>query len=648
MKPGRMLALISAGLFLVVLPSFAQKEEPWLEIRSPNFTVYTNVSDKDGRRIAEQFEQIRALFRTLLPEAKLDSWLPMVVLLAKNEKTMKALLPEYWEDKKRAKPAGVFFDREEKDYIAMRLDSTGDNPYHTVYHEYVHSLTRLNIRVLPAWLDEGLAEFYGNTVIRSKEVGVGTPNEDVLYYLQQQSLIPFEIFFAVTHDSSIYRNKDQKGVFYAQAWALVHYSLLSKEVRAAKREPLLDFMKAADQGLAPAEAATRAFGDLKKLAKTMEAYVRQSSFFYAPMKAPSDLDEKQFGARPLSPAEAAALRGEFLAQTQRPKEARALLELALNLNPKSAQAAEAMGMLFYAEKNFVEAEKWFAKAVESDSRSFMAHYLHARLLIRERTIRKEDERVENGLLKSIALNPNFPWSHSLLAFYLSSYTKRYEEAFQAARKAIALDPGNANHYVQAGQALMRMERADEALAYSQRAMQVARNASEQSAAFGLNASIQQFRAYLSERKRYEEERAAYEKEREESLRAFETEKKRREEEIRAQEEAASKAAKAPGKAGKRPPTTSRAGGPKASLEGTIAGASCPAPPALVLTLAIGEKEYKFRTENYFKMDVMSLGWTAPANFQPCSDMPKGRRARVEFTPSPGSEFFGILHLVEIQ
>jgi hypothetical protein len=57
----RFIALISTLLLLFAGVSFAA-DKPFTEVRSPNFRVLTNGSEHDARRIALEFEQMRAVF----------------------------------------------------------------------------------------------------------------------------------------------------------------------------------------------------------------------------------------------------------------------------------------------------------------------------------------------------------------------------------------------------------------------------------------------------------------------------------------------------------------------------------------------------------------------------------------------------------
>ncbi len=360
------------GVWLVAAGANARatdKTEAWIEVRSPHFAVATNGSEKQARRVADQFEQIRAVFQKEFPNVRVDPGEPILILAAKNEATLKTLLPEFWEKKGHTHPAGLFISGAEKNYVALRVDVSGENPYHVLYHEYTHLLVRLNYRQLPIWLNEGLAEFYGNTKIGEKELILGQPDASSIYRLRQSKLLPLEVLLKVDHTSPYYNEADKTSVFYAESWALVHYLTLDPRVRQA--EPLKNFFRLLQNDTDELEAARQAFGDLKQLEKRLEAYAQQSAFYQVPIKSPSTVAEKEYVARPLPAAESAALRGDFHLYMRRTEEARALLEEALRLDPNLAAAHESMGLLHYRAGEREEAAKWFAQAVKLDSRSYL-------------------------------------------------------------------------------------------------------------------------------------------------------------------------------------------------------------------------------------------------------------------------------------
>ncbi|MFZ0886628.1 MAG: hypothetical protein WAN14_24715, partial [Candidatus Acidiferrales bacterium] len=48
---------------LFAFPVSGAKQESWVEVRSANFIVVSNAGEKQARKTAIRFEQIRAVFR---------------------------------------------------------------------------------------------------------------------------------------------------------------------------------------------------------------------------------------------------------------------------------------------------------------------------------------------------------------------------------------------------------------------------------------------------------------------------------------------------------------------------------------------------------------------------------------------------------
>src|SRR6202158_1897057 len=72
----------------------ADQPEKWVEVRSAHFVVSSNAAEADARRIAEQFEQIRAVFHNSFGNLRVDPPQPVVILAARDESTMKMLAPD--------------------------------------------------------------------------------------------------------------------------------------------------------------------------------------------------------------------------------------------------------------------------------------------------------------------------------------------------------------------------------------------------------------------------------------------------------------------------------------------------------------------------------------------------------------------------
>jgi tetratricopeptide (TPR) repeat protein len=400
-------------LVLAVCAAAAEKPGTWIEVRSPHFIVVTNAGEKQGRHVAAQFEQIRSVFSTVYPKSRMDDGKPFTIFGAKDEKSFRTLLPEYWEKKGHFHPAGVFFTTMDKHYVVLRLDEQGSDAYSTVYHEYFHMVESLNFQSLPLWLNEGMADFFANTQFEGKQVNVGKPSGDYLEMFQRRTLLPLAELFAIDQTSPYYNEENKVSIFYAESWALVHYLMVGD--RGAHRQPLADFLQFLGEGAPTQQAAERAFGDLNKLEKALYRYIGLRAFYSMGVKAPSEIDEKEFAARALSPAEAVARQGDFLAHSNRPAEARAALEEALALDPHLALAQEGMGLLAYMQGDREGAEKWYGEAAQQNSQNFMAQFFDGMLKLQHSREPEVLAQAAASLQRSIALNPNFAPAYETLA-----------------------------------------------------------------------------------------------------------------------------------------------------------------------------------------------------------------------------------------
>jgi len=160
--------VFTALLALTSHATFAATD-PWVEVRSNHFQVLTDSNEKQARHILDQFERMRWMFQTLFPKVNVDPAAPIVVLATKNEKGFQAIEPEAYLAKGQLKIAGYFMQAQDKNYILMRLDAEQEqHPFAIIYHEYTHLQFSSDAEWLPLWLNEGLAEFFQNTIFTTR------------------------------------------------------------------------------------------------------------------------------------------------------------------------------------------------------------------------------------------------------------------------------------------------------------------------------------------------------------------------------------------------------------------------------------------------------------------------------------------------
>jgi tetratricopeptide (TPR) repeat protein len=484
------LAILSSSP--LATPLVGAKHETWLAARSPNFIVVCNAGEKQARKTAIRFEQIRAVFRRELELASKHQSPVITILAVKDEDSMKTLLPEYWV-KGHAHPAGIFLDNMSQYFAAIQLDAPGSNPYNTIYHEYFHSLTAPYYPNLPVWVSEGLAEFYGNTQIGDSEVGMGRPDPDLIGELKQGGLMPLDVLFKVDHNSPYYNEQNKISVFYAESWALTHYLMVGD--KTAHRASLQAYVNAMTKGATEEQAAAQAFGDLKKLQVALFLYIGNSAFYYIKAPPPPEIAAADLQVHELSEAEVDAYRGGFAAVRGNTQEAIPILEQAVKLDPKLALGYQYLGFAEFQNKKHAEALADFTRAIELNPKNALTRFLRAYLDSRQGGAVGNDEQMEADLRAAIAVSPEFAPPYGVLAVYLSNQGQNFPEALQLAQKAQALEPGSTIYQIDLAQVLARMNRYKEARTIAMHARANAANPMER-------AEAEHFLAFLDQVSRY--------------------------------------------------------------------------------------------------------------------------------------------------
>lgn len=617
--------------------SSAASKDTWVEVRSPNFTVVSNAGDKEARKIADQFEQFREVFHSSPAKLRVDLGKPLIIFAVKNEDSLKLLLPAYWEAKGHVHPFGIYVPGEERHFVAVRTDVQGENPYQVVYHEYTHAIMNLNYRDLPVWLGEGLAEFFGNSTIHEKDVEIGKISTYHLLALQQSRLIPIDVLLEADEQSPYYNEQNRVSVFYAECWAIVHYLMTDPEAR--KRQLLSNFLTAWEASGNQLEAAQKTFGDLKKFSQAMEAYSRQTAFYVGKVNTSIHGDPKSYGSRVLPPAEVAADRALFYIHTQRPGEARAAIEEALQADPNLALAYEARGLLAYYEKDFRAAEASFSRAIELNSTSYFVYYFDGQARLRGGMPSSKDRtQIVASLQKALAMNPQFAPAYAALASLYSMQPDTHDKALEAGRKAVLLEPGNLSYAINFAYVLLNTGKTADAKELAARILKAAKTPEDREGAEAVAAAA-------DSREMYDKQMAEYA---ERAKRASEeklTAKSEEEASGSGNTQGASSAPVQQVTAPAAPAGSKHAKQIEYAVEGTIASADCNPESSGKVILTVNRAGMKFLYSSLNALQVVSSvkedGGEAPA----CGAW-KGRRARLYFYQTKDKPYAGELETIQ--
>jgi tetratricopeptide (TPR) repeat protein len=227
-----------AAFFCV--PFTSASEPPWLEIHSTHFTVITDAGEKKGREVALRFEQMRAVFATLLTRDRLHESRPLTILAFKNDKSYYQLAPLH-----QGQPIdtpGFLLSGEDQDFIALNLFE--EESWRAVAHDFAIRLLTFNYPPAQGWFDEGLAEYFSSIRADNKEFEIGGdpelqpsvkedlvgnqrdahPAKSLTELLAAQVWLSLPDLFNMKHDPS--RNEGTRHtLYYAESWIVMHYLL---------------------------------------------------------------------------------------------------------------------------------------------------------------------------------------------------------------------------------------------------------------------------------------------------------------------------------------------------------------------------------------------------------------------------------------
>lgn len=504
-------------LFCVVLtltaaaPGFAK--DTWINVRSKNFFLIGNASEKEIRQVATKLEQFRETFRLLFPRAKFNQTIQTNVVVFKSDSAYKPFKPKRADGKPDDGIAGYFQPGEDLNYITLSTEGEKEDTYGTIFHEYVHYLLDTNFgkSVIPPWFNEGLAEYYQTFQIKEdQKVYLGKLQDNHLNLLQQNKLIPLKTFFEIDNYSLHQNGNHSRSIFYAQAWALIHYLIQANG--GANAGNMNKFLNLVMNNVEPEKAFQQVFqSDYATMEKNLKKYVEQSSFVGTLVTLEKKLVfDAEITTVPLSEADANAYLGDLLYHTHEYENAETYLQKAVALDEGSSIANTSLGLVKMRQRKFDEAKKYLEKAISGDQKNHFAHYNYAYILSREgmdefgyvskfapETVRKMRE----SLQKAIAINPNFTESYHLLGFINLVNNEELEESVTLLKRALQLQPGNQEYAFIIAQIYMRQEKYAEA---KELADKIYKTADEPN----LRANAQNL---LNSLTRFEDQKAAYQK-----------------------------------------------------------------------------------------------------------------------------------------
>ena len=442
------------------------EQRAWLEARSMNFTLYSNLPQARVVALSEDLELFQAVAQKGMNARRLEPRVPTRIFAFARAEEFRPFAPAAW--------IGGYF-RPGLRENTMVFDASGSyriDPRTPLFHEYTHFLLHNQSAIAPPiWYDEGLAEFMGTVRVEDDVVFIGAAPR----YRHSTALWgdPHDLETIIRTDGFEGWDDLQKSMFYLQAWQLVHYFTLGPGKQVKVGPALTRYMQLLEQGEDEEAAFETAFGmDFNELWREISAYNRLKKIPALSVPRASFAPQARREIRALPPAEIAIRLGFLALQVRNVDLAGIYFARAVAAEPGRSRAHAGVGVVKQLGDRSEDARPHFERALELAPDDFenhleIAEWLH-QLADQQKRVDLLPEAREH-YRRAIELAPAIPEGHAMLG---STYLLTDEDpapGIQGLEHARSLLPGEYSLLLPLAKLYARAGRPDEARAAAQRA-----------------------------------------------------------------------------------------------------------------------------------------------------------------------------------
>ena len=344
----------------------------WKRVTSGDLIAVGNAPEKELRGALWALEDFRFALRHVFPKLRVTSEVPTIIVVFKGNSSFHRFKPRDERGRIRDFVGGYFQAHADVNYMVMPASAHGT--LSTLFHEYTHYVVHRNLSSVPAWLNEGLAEFY-STFRSDYSDGrglIGAPPEYPLALIRRGPMLPLREMLSNQGASRIFREERRISMFYAQSWALVHYLHMARW--ATGFADLNTYLRALESGSVD-DAVKNAFGvTLQELESELHGYVRQSEFSGVLLPKRPQQEAAELAAARMLESEARYLQGDLLVRVGAEEEAEQELKRALADDPSHSGAQVSLGRARVQQERVDEGIAILEAAAARDPSNFSAQY----------------------------------------------------------------------------------------------------------------------------------------------------------------------------------------------------------------------------------------------------------------------------------
>jgi tetratricopeptide (TPR) repeat protein len=419
----------------------------WIRVSSSHFSVLTDAGQKKGTEAILRFEQMRAVFGSLLLRSRLTLSEPLEIVAFKNREEYVQIAPLHGEQP--ISSSAFYLPGEDRNYVV--LDLSDEESWRAVCSAMAHLWLSYNYPPTQAWFDEGFAEYYSSLRLDDTEAQIGGDPASLAASLSAQPWTAIPQLFVADSPSPL---------FQAESWLVIHYLLNHDKLS----ETGAYFDLAENQKLPVEQAIQQAYG---MTAAQLEQAVRDYFHSIAPLLLARDAAKptnaagstgpiRQFPApvtagdvgssvRDVVDREALALLAEATLRLPEHRE-QAVKQLETLVNQPESDVAIAHRALAWAHlqvHKYDDAMEELAKAADLDRDDPWVRYYMA--LVKYVRARASEEPIQGQANMMVDLRAVLDWDPVFAEAYNMLAMARLEggginAATDSMRQAIALSP----------------------------------------------------------------------------------------------------------------------------------------------------------------------------------------------------------------
>lgn len=259
------------AIALLAAAPLAPAQAAWHRAESDHFIIYADDSAKDIEKFSQMLERYHAAMTLLLPRdvPKPSPSGRLTIFAVGSERDVGKLAGA-------SRVAGFYTPRASGSFAFVPDISAStrelDFSMIVLLHEYTHHyMISSSAFAWPKWVNEGAAEFFASAQFPSDGgVKIGLAAQHRAYELTVIDDVPIRELLAPEEFPE--RDQEKYDAFYGRAWTLYHYLTFSEE----RKGQLSAYLKAISAGSTSLEAGAAVFGDLDRLERELDGYLRQS------------------------------------------------------------------------------------------------------------------------------------------------------------------------------------------------------------------------------------------------------------------------------------------------------------------------------------------------------------------------------------